>query len=131
MLSNQVSYSLADRRPERDLIPYAAESDHVVIAYSPDRRPRNMVRRRGLFSAESLERARGLFGVLRAVADAHGATPAQVALAWVIRHPNVVAIVGASAVEQVEANAAAAHLKLAADEIDALTVAATAFRPLR
>jgi len=49
----------------------------------------------------------------------------------VIRHPNVVAIVGASAVEQVEANAAAAHLQLAADEIDALTVAATAFRPLR
>jgi len=143
VLSNQVSYSLADRRPERDLIPYAAESDRVVIAYSPlargflstrygpERRPRNMVRRRGLFSAESLERARGLFSVLREVADAHEAAPAQVALAWVIRHPNVVAIVGASAVEQVEANAAAAHLQLAADEIDALTVAAAAFRPLR
>ena len=144
VLSNQVSYSLADRRPERDLIPYAAESDRVVIAYSPlargflsarygpDRRPRNAVRRRGLFAAESLERARGLFAVLRQVADAHDATPAQVALAWVIRHPNVVAIVGASAVAQVEANAAAAHLQLAADEIDALTAAAAAaFRPLR
>jgi aryl-alcohol dehydrogenase-like predicted oxidoreductase len=99
VLSNQVSYSLADRRAELDLIPYAAATGRVVVAYSPlsrgflstrygpDRRPVNAVRRRGLFSRESLERAQGLFATLREVADAHQATPAQVALAWVIRHP--------------------------------------------
>ena len=54
----------------------------------------------------------------------HDATPAQVALAWTIRHDNVVAIVGASSVAQVEENAAAADLVLGADEIDVLTAAA-------
>jgi aryl-alcohol dehydrogenase-like predicted oxidoreductase len=63
--------------------------------------------------------------VLRAVAAAHDATPAQVALAWTIRRPNVVAIPGASSVEQVESNAAAADLDLHDDEIRALSNAAT------
>jgi len=142
VLSNQVSYSLADRRAELDLIPYAAATGRVVVAYSPlsrgflstrygpDRRPVNAVRRRGLFSRESLERAQGLFATLREVADAHQATPAQVALAWVIRHPNVVAIVGASSADQAAANAEAADLDLSPDEIAALTEAASTFRPV-
>ena len=142
VLSNQVSYSLADRRAELDLIPYAAATGRVVVAYSPlsrgflstrygpDRRPVNAVRRRGLFSRESLERAQGLFATLREVADAHQATPAQVALAWVIRHPNVVAIVGALSADQAAANAEAADLDLSPDEIAALTEAASIFRPV-
>ena len=35
VLSNQVKYSLADRRPERDLVPYAEAHGRVIIAYSP------------------------------------------------------------------------------------------------
>jgi aryl-alcohol dehydrogenase-like predicted oxidoreductase len=46
-------------------------------------------------------------------------------LAWAIRHPNVVAIPGASSVEQVESNAAAADLDLHDDEARALSDAAT------
>lgn len=142
VLSNQVSYSLADRKPELDLIPSAARNGRIVIAhsplargllstrYGPDHRPGNAVRRRGLFSRDSLERAQDLFRVLHEVADAHGATPAQAALAWVIRHPNVVAIVGASSVAQVEANAAAADLDLGTDELVALSEAAAGFRPI-
>ena len=49
---------------------------------------------------------------MREIAAAHDATPAQVSLAWTIRHTNVVAIVGASRVAQVEENAAAAELAL-------------------
>ena len=142
VLSNQVSYSLADRRAELDLIPYAAATGRVVVAYSPlsrgflstrygpDRRPVNAVRRRGLFSRESLERAQGLLATLHEVADAHQATPTQVALARVIRHPNVVAIVGASSADQAAANAEAADLDLSPDEIAALTEAASIFRPV-
>jgi aryl-alcohol dehydrogenase-like predicted oxidoreductase len=48
-----------------------------------------------------------------------------VALAWAVRHPSVVAIPGASSVEQVESNAAAADLDLRDDEIRTLTDAAT------
>ena len=84
VLSNQVRYSLADRAPEKDLLPFAAEAGRVVIAYSPlaqgllsgryDRsnRPANRVRASNpLFLPENLDRAGELIGVLREVADAH------------------------------------------------------------
>ena len=72
---------------------------------------------------------RPLIAALRDVADAHGATPAQVALAWVIRQPNVVAIPGASSVAQLEANVAAADLELGPQEIEQLTEASDRFSP--
>ena len=70
---------------------------------------------------ENLERAAPLIDVLRRIAAAHDATPAQVALAWLIRKPNVVAIPGASSVDQLRHNAAAADLDLTDDEADELT----------
>src|SRR6516165_8003008 len=131
VLSNQVRYSLVARSPERDLIPFAESNDHVVIAYSPlgqgllsgryhrDSRPTNRVRIASpLFLPENLERATDLIAALREVASAHSATPAQVALAWAIRRPAVVAIPGASSVEQVENNAAAAENDLDDDEYE-------------
>jgi aryl-alcohol dehydrogenase-like predicted oxidoreductase len=143
VLSNQVRYSLADRAPEKDLLPFAAEAGRVVIAYSPlaqgllsgryDRanRPANRVRAGNpLFLPENLDRAGELVGVLREVADAHGAAPAQAALAWVIRHPSVTAIPGASSVEQLESNVAAAEIELSDDEYAALSAASDRFRPV-
>jgi len=143
VLSNQVRYSLADRRPEDELLPYAATRGRMVIAYSPlaqgllsgryDRtsRPTNRVRAGNpLFLPENLDRASDLIGVLREVADAHGATPAQIALAWVIRHPAVTAIPGASSIEQLESNVAAADIDLTDGEYEALRAASDRFRPL-
>lgn len=143
VLSNQVRYSLADRKPEKDLLPFAARAGRVVIAYSPlaqgllsgryDRanRPANRVRAGNpLFLAENLDRASELIGVLREVADAHAATPAQVALAWVIRHPAVTAIPGASSVAQLESNVAATEIELSDDEYAALSAASDRFRPV-
>ena len=143
VLSNQVRYSLADRAPEKDVLPWAAEAGRIVIAYSPlaqgllsgryDRanRPANRVRAGNpLFLPENLDRADELIGVLREVAGAHGAAPAQIALAWVIRHPAVAAIPGASSVEQLESNVAAAEIELSDDEYAALTAASDRFRPV-
>ena len=143
VLSNQVEYSLVHRQPEADLLPYARAQDRVVIAYSPlgqgllsgkydrDRRPANRIRAGNpLFLPENLDRATELLGVLREVAAAHDVTPAQVALAWVIQHPAVTAIPGASSIEQLESNVAAAGLELAADEDAALRAAADRFRPI-
>jgi aryl-alcohol dehydrogenase-like predicted oxidoreductase len=143
VLSNQVRFSLADRAAEKDLLPYAQPAGRVVIAYSPlaqgllsgryDRanRPANRVRAGNpLFLPENLDRAGELIGVLREVADARAATAAQVALAWVIRHPAVVAIPGASSVEQLESNVAAAEIELPDDEYAALSAASDRFRPL-
>ena len=64
------------------------------------------------------------------MAAAHGATPAQVALAWVIRRPNVVAIPGASSVTQLERNAEAADLDLTDEEDARLTAASDRFSPV-
>jgi aryl-alcohol dehydrogenase-like predicted oxidoreductase len=143
VLSNQVRYSLADRAPEKDLLPFAAGAGRVVIAYSPlaqgllsgryDRanRPANRVRAGNpLFLPENLDRADKLIAVLREVADAHQATPAQIALAWVIRHPAVTAIPGASSVEQLESNVAAAEIELSDHEYAALSAASDQFQPV-
>jgi aryl-alcohol dehydrogenase-like predicted oxidoreductase len=143
VLSNQVRYNLVDRAPERDLLPFAESTGHVVIAYSPlaqgllsgryhrSSRPVNRVRTANpLFLPENLERAGDLIATLREVADAHAATPAQIALAWVIRHPAVVAIPGASSVEQLESNVAAADIELTEDQYQALSAAAGRFRPI-
>jgi aryl-alcohol dehydrogenase-like predicted oxidoreductase len=142
VISNQVQYSLVQRKPERELLPYAQRSRRLVIAYSPlaqgllsgrydgTNPPRGWVRRgNALFLPENIARAGELLDVLREVAKLHDATPAQVALAWVIRRPNVVAIPGASSVAQVESNAAAADLELSDDEDARLTGAADRFEP--
>ena len=144
VLSNQVRYSLIDRRPERDLIPYAEQRGRVLIAYSPlaqgflaggysaANRPRNPVRRHSrLFRPASFAGARQLFGTLEEIARGNDATAGQVALAWTIRHSNVVAIPGASSVAQLEQNAAAAELEFAPGEIHALDSAADSFAAAR
>jgi aryl-alcohol dehydrogenase-like predicted oxidoreductase len=143
VLSNQVPYSLVARAPERDLLPFAESTGHVVIAYSPlaqgllsgryhrASRPVNRVRATNpLFLPENLERAGDLIASLREVADAHSATAAQIALAWVIRHPAVTAIPGASSVKQLESNVAAAEIELTDDEYQALQAASDRFRPV-
>jgi aryl-alcohol dehydrogenase-like predicted oxidoreductase len=143
VLSNQVRYSLVSAAPADDLVPYAEETGRLVIAYSPlaqgllsggydkSTRPANRVRRfDALFAPDNLERARPLLRVLREVADAHDSTPAQIALAWVIRSPAVTAIPGASSVRQLESNVAAAEIELADDEWRALREASAQFRPV-
>jgi aryl-alcohol dehydrogenase-like predicted oxidoreductase len=142
VLSNQVQYSLASRRHGDELSPWAQQNDRVVIAYSPlaqgllagrydhDHRPPAGVRRSNpLFLPENLDRVGKLIGVLRAVASAHEATPAQVALAWLIRRPNVVVIPGASSVAQLEANVAASELELSDEEDRQLIEVSDQFHP--
>ena len=127
VLSNQVLYSLVNRSPERELLPWAQREGRVIIAYSPlgqgllsgkylKSAPSNFRRMRGNFSAGSRARWAPLVEALQEVAGAHSATAAQVALAWLVRKPNVVAIPGASSVRQVEENAAAADLTLSDEE---------------
>ncbi len=142
VLTDQVRYNLVDRRPEKELLPWAQANGRIVIAYSPlaqgflsakygpGNRPRGAARSSNpLFLPENLERGATLFEVLRTVASAHDATPSQVALAWLVRRPNVVVIPGASSVEQLEKNVAAAELELTDEEDRALTEASDAFRP--
>lgn len=143
VLTNQVQYSLATRGPERELVPWAQANDRIVIAYSPlaqgflsakydvANAPGGVRAGNALFLPENIERAQPLFAALREVAARHDATPSQIALAWVLHRPNVVAIPGASSVAQLEANAAAADIELSDDDDHRLTAASDAFSPVR
>src|SRR6195952_241201 len=143
VISNQVDFSLAHPAALEDLVPFAERENRIVIAYSPlaqgllggkyglDNRPSGGARAmNSLFGTENLRRVEPLLQTLRDVASDVDAKPAQVALAWLISLPGVVAIPGASSVEQLEFNVAAADLDLSAENRDALTAAARAFRPV-
>src|SRR4051794_4751729 len=142
VVSNQVQFSLAHAAPLDDLVPFAEQEQRLVIAYSPlaqgllggrysvNNRPGGVRAVNPLFGTENMRRVQPLLDVVRGVADAHGAKPAQIALAWLIALPRVVVIPGASSVEQLEFNAAAAEIDLTADEQATLTAAARAFTPV-
>jgi aryl-alcohol dehydrogenase-like predicted oxidoreductase len=142
VISNQVDFSLATPTALDDLVPFAQRENRIVIAYSPlaqgllggkygvDNRPGGVRAMNPLFGTENLRRVEPLLQTLRDVAADVGAKPAQVALAWLISLPGVVAIPGASSVEQLEFNVAAADIELSADSRNALTGAARAFRPV-
>ncbi|MCH7483351.1 MAG: aldo/keto reductase [Chloroflexi bacterium] len=139
--SNQVRYNLLQRDPERGVLPFAREEGRTIIAYSPLAQgllsgrydaghvPGGVRRFNPLFTRENLDRVRPVLDVLGEVARAHAATPAQIALAWVVARPGVVAIPGAKTLEQVEQNAAAAEIELSADEMAALEAASRGFTP--
>ncbi len=142
VVSNQVHFSLANPAPLRDLVPFAEREGRMVMAYSPlaqgllggkygvDNRPGGVRAVNPLFGKENLQRAEPLLQLLRRIAAAHDAKPAQVALAWLLSLPAVVAIPGASSVEQLEFNVSAADLDLDLAEVSELTTAAKAFTPL-
>ncbi|WP_127781638.1 aldo/keto reductase [Rhodococcus sp. X156] len=142
VVSNQVQFSLAHADPLEDLVPFAKRENRMVMAYSPlaqgllggkysvANRPGGVRAANPLFGTENLRRVAPLLDTLREVAAGVDAKPAQVALAWLLSLPQVVVIPGASSVEQLEFNVAAADLELPADARTALTDAARAFRPV-
>jgi len=98
--------------------------------YDEEHRPTAMRAKSPAFLPENLRRARPLYDELREIAGRHDATPAQVALAWVVGHPNVVAIPGASTVAQLQRNAEAADLELTDEDVHRLIEAAEAYHPI-
>ena len=141
VISNQVDFSLARHGALDDLVPFAERENRIVIAYSPlaqgllggkyglNNRPGGVRAVNSLFGTENLRRIEPLLQTLRDVAAEIGAKPAQVALAWLISLPGVVAIPGASSVEQLEFNVAAAEIELSADSRDAAHDGGARFSP--
>ncbi|MDQ0504432.1 aldo/keto reductase [Xanthobacter agilis] len=98
--ANQILYNASRRGPEFDLMPYLSAAGIPVMAYSP---------------IEQGRLPRG--GALGRVARKHGVDPFQVALAWVMRSPDVIAIPKATHIAHVEANARALALVLDAEDL--------------
>ena len=107
--TNQVLYNLMRRGIEYDLLPWCRTRGISVMAYSP-------------LEQGALVRQ----NTVRTIADRMQATPAQVALAWVLRQPGVVAIPKAGNVEHVRQNRNALALSLTPEDVAKLD---DAFRP--
>src|SRR5690606_29880405 len=101
--TDQILYNVTRRGVEFDLLPWARERGMPVMAYSP------------------MEQGRlPTSGAIVEVARKHGATPFQVALAFVLRQPHVIAIPKASSAAHVTANRQALDLELTPEDLAAL-----------
>jgi diketogulonate reductase-like aldo/keto reductase len=103
--ANQVLYNLARRGVEFDLLPWCRREGTVVMAYSP------------LENSPSEQAAMLGRPAVGQVAARHGATAAQVAIAWLLHQDGVVAIPKAVAPAHVRQNAAAADIVLSAQDL--------------
>jgi len=97
--TDQVLYNLSRRGIEWDLLPWAHDRGMPLMAYSP------------------LEQGRLRSEVLDEIARRKGASASEIALAWVLRNPGVIAIPKASNPAHVEANRAAIDIELDADDL--------------
>jgi diketogulonate reductase-like aldo/keto reductase len=105
---NQVLYHLQERAIEHAVLPWCEQHGVAVVAYSP-------------FGHNEFPSPRSRPGqVLQAIADAHRATPRQVALSFLTRRPSLFAIPKASTPDHAADNAAAGDLMLGDDEIAAI-----------
>ncbi|WP_298962115.1 aldo/keto reductase [uncultured Methylobacterium sp.] len=102
---NQVLYHLGERAIEHAVLPWCARHGVALVGYSPFGH--------GRFPAPSSPGGQ----VLAEIAQVHGATPRQVALAFLTREPALLAIPKASRVAHAEDNAGALPLRLAPDEV--------------
>jgi diketogulonate reductase-like aldo/keto reductase len=101
--ADQVLYNLAHRGPEWDLVPWCREHNVAVMAYTPLGSGR-MLGNRGLGE----------------IARRHSATPAQIALAWLLRQDGTIAIPKASRPEHVRENRGALDIVLTEEDLAAL-----------
>jgi aryl-alcohol dehydrogenase-like predicted oxidoreductase len=128
----QSEYSLFTRDPEAEVLPACRELGVSFVPYSPLGRgmltgaigketelAQNDFRRLSpRFQGENLDRNLRLVEAVKALAAAKGATPGQVALAWLLQQgKDVVPIPGTRRIEYLEENVAAASLRLSADEM--------------
>ena len=94
--ANQVLYHVGERAIESDLLPWSQKNKMPIIAYSP------VGHGRGLLENPTLKK----------IARRHNAAPAQIALAWVLREPDVIAIPKASSEKHVRDNARSIDIEL-------------------
>ena len=136
----QSEYSLWWRAPEEDLLPALEELGIGFVPFSPLGRgfltgkldentpfdPSDFRSRLPRFTPEARKANRSLVGLLGEIAERKGATPAQVALAWLLaRKPWIVPIPGTTKLERLEENLGALALELTPDDLRNIEVAAS------
>jgi aryl-alcohol dehydrogenase-like predicted oxidoreductase len=141
LASNQMRYSLLDRRIEHEILPYANNEKITIIAYSPlaqglltgrpisDTRPSSFIQTVNPgFSTRNLATLTKTNRILSEIAMTHGKTASQVALNWLTRKDNVVAIPGVKIAAHVIDDAGAVDWTLNGREIESLEQAVNEVR---
>ncbi len=135
MVSNQVKYSILDRRVDKELVDRAKELGVTIIAYSPleqglasgrfHENPSSLdsipfIRKRVL--KRKFEKSTELINEMSSIANNHGVTTSQVALNWLINYngDTVVVIPGATKPTHAQLNAGAMNFKLSKEELSLL-----------
>jgi aryl-alcohol dehydrogenase-like predicted oxidoreductase len=133
----QPPYNLLNCGIEKEILPYCAEQDIGVIVYSPMRSglltgkmtrervqnlPSNDWRRNNSdFQEPRLSRNLELVELLEEIGKEHGRSPAEVAIAWTLRHLAVTAaIVGGRRPDQVDGIIGAAEFRMSEDELESI-----------
>ena len=133
----QIEYSLISRGIERDILPAARELGVPITAYGILSRgllsghwapgDRDFRSRMPRFSGENLDQNLGLVERLRGVADAAGATVAQIAIAWVARRgDDIIPLIGAKRRAQLDEALAGVALDLSAEQLAQIEAAVPA-----
>jgi aryl-alcohol dehydrogenase-like predicted oxidoreductase len=138
LITVQNPYSLLNRYLEKEMFPLVRSLGLGIMAYAPlgtgllsgvyraDAEPPPSTlwasgQRHDRFAQTVRGQPSEVLGAVRAVAERHGTTPAQVALAWVLSHPEItVAISGADDETQIAENVGAIELKLSQDDLQQL-----------
>jgi aryl-alcohol dehydrogenase-like predicted oxidoreductase len=141
LASNQVEYSLLHRQPETDgVLDACRELGVTLIANQPlangaltgkfvaGARPSGFRRFMPRFRGKEREAVTPVVDLLREIGDAHGRSPAQVAIRWLIENELVLPIPGAKNGRQASDNAGALGFSLASADIEALDGATAAWR---
>jgi aryl-alcohol dehydrogenase-like predicted oxidoreductase len=127
----QSELSLWTRGTLDDVVPWCAEHGVAFVPFSPlgrgylagsvttaEYRELDFRAQNPRFTQEALDGNRAIVEVVRRVAERHGATPAQVALAWVLgRGEHVLPIPGTKRISYLQENLGAADLELAAEDL--------------
>jgi len=129
----QSYYSLAGRELEREMIPLLKDQGLGLLVWSPlaggflsgkfTKDNQDAAARRATFDFPPVDkdRAYGIVDAMRTVADGHGVSVAQIALAWVLAHDVVTSvIIGARKLEQLDDNLKSVDVRLTAGELKAL-----------
>ncbi len=130
----QAYYTIAGRDLEREIVPLVEDQGLGVMVWSPlagglltgkfsrdGKGPEGTRRATFDFPPVDKDRAFAIVDAMRPIAEAHGASVARVALAWLLQRKGVMSvIVGAKTIEQLDDNLAAAELTLSAEDVATL-----------
>ena len=133
IISDQLPYSMLNRKIEKDIIPYCIKNKKSILAYSPMERglltgkikpdhkfgEGDARRDMEMYQPDSIKRIDDFLAKIKPIADEQGATLAQLVLKWTAEQPGItIALAGARNSDQAKQNAKAAEVKISKEQMD-------------